>query len=192
MFIITERQYNIIMQQAQACHPQESGGILGGRDSTILGVLPIPNQFLYDRTGTFGITQDDLDRADQFLKKHSLEYLGIYHSHPKGVPYPSAQDLSHFQKYLFIIGLKDRHNPELYAWRVENGKVYQENIKVISDTGITVIDINTGQPKLSQNLTKEEMERLSHLINDMIAGKNPEYQRLSSLGWDASSFSTFA
>ncbi len=192
MFIITERQYNIIMQQAQACYPQESGGILGGTGNTILGVLPIPNQFLYDRTGTFGITQDDLDRADHFLKKHSLEYLGLYHSHPKGAPYPSAQDLSYSQKYLFIVGLKDRHNPELYAWRVENGKVHQENIKVISDAGITVIDINTGQPKLSQNLTKEEMERLSHLIDDMIAGKNPEYQRLSSHGWDASSFSTFA
>ena len=44
MFIITERQYSIIMKQAQACYPQETGGFLGGRENTILGILPIPNK----------------------------------------------------------------------------------------------------------------------------------------------------
>jgi len=192
MFIITERQYNIILQQAQACYPQESGGILGGRGNTILGVLPIPNQFLYDRTGTFGITSDDLERADVFLKRHELEYLGVYHSHPQGLPYPSQQDLSYYQKYLFIVGLSDRHNPELYAWRAEGKNVFQEDIRVISDFGVTVIDINTGKPKVSDNVTQAEMIRLSNLIDDMITGKNPEYEKIASHGWDASSFSTFA
>ncbi|MEE8637508.1 MAG: M67 family metallopeptidase, partial [Candidatus Margulisiibacteriota bacterium] len=138
MFIITERQYKIIMHQAQACYPQESGGFLGGRENTILGVLPIPNKCLYDRTEVFALTDDDIDLAYKFLIKHKLEYLGIYHSHPKGVPYPSEQDLAHHQKYLFIVGLKDRYNPELYAWRVEGKKVYAEDIKIISDIGVTV------------------------------------------------------
>ncbi|MFH1387628.1 MAG: Mov34/MPN/PAD-1 family protein [bacterium] len=192
MFRITQRQYDIIMKQAQACYPQETGGFLGGRENTILGVLPIPNKHLYNRTETFALSSDDIDTAYRFLVKHQLEYLGIYHTHPKGIPVPSAQDLSHNQKYLFIIGLQDRYNPEFYAWRVENGKVYSENIKIISDTGITVIDIATGQPKLSENAPNQELDRLATMIDGMIAGKRPEYPTLSPTLWDASNFSTFA
>ena len=151
MFIITERQYNIIMKQAQACYPQESGGFLGGRENTILGVLPIPNKVVQGRNEVFGITAEDIELAYRFLVKHKLEYMGIYHSHPKGAPYPSEQDLSHKQKHLFIIGLEDRNNPALYAWRVEEGQVIQEDIKIVSDSGVTVIDIVTGKPKLSEN-----------------------------------------
>ena len=192
MFIITERQYKIIMHQAQACYPQESGGFLGGRENTILGVLPVPNKYLYDRTEVFGITGDDVDLAYRFLAKHKLEYLGVYHSHPKGVPYPSEQDLAHHQKYLFIIGLQDRYNPELCAWRVEGKNVYREDIKIISDIGVTVIDIQTGKAKLSENVKKEELDRLANMIDDLIAGKEPRYQKMKPIKWDASSFSTLA
>ena len=98
MFKITEHQYNIIMKQAQDCYPQETGGILGGRDDTILGVLPIANKIVQDRTAVFGITAEDIERAYHFLVKHKLEYLGVYHTHPKGIPIPSAQDLAHTEK----------------------------------------------------------------------------------------------
>lgn len=192
MFKITERQYNIIMQQAQACYPQETGGILGGKGNTITGVLPIPNQYLYDRTENFAITSDDLDRAFAFLRKHNLEFLGVYHTHPKGVPYPSDQDLAHGQRYHFIIGLKDRYNPSLYAWRVEGGRVYSENIKIVSDYGVTVIDIKTGKPKLGDNVKPEMMDRLANMIDDFIAGRQPEYPKLDPKNWDASTFSTMA
>lgn len=192
MFVITERQYQIIMKQAQSCYPQETGGFLGGHGNTILGVLPIPNQYLYDRTETFMITGDDVDLAYRFLVKHKLEYLGVYHSHPRGIPVPSAQDLSHNQKYLFIIGLQDRYNPELYAWRVEDGKVYSENIKIMSDQGVTVVDIHTGKPKLSESSNPQYLDPLAQMIDDMIAGKTPTYPRLDPKNWDASSFSTFA
>ncbi len=193
MFKITERQYNIIMKQAQDNYPQESGGILGGQGDTITGLLPIANKITRDRTQTFGITSDDIERAFQFLAKYQLEYLGLYHTHPRGVPIPSAQDLSHQQKYLFIIGLADRYNPELYAWRVEGRDVYQEDIKIISDAGVTVIDIGTGKPKLSQNLSREEMNTMVSTINNWIGGRAPEYLKFGpTTKWDPSSFSTFA
>ena len=192
MFVITEHQYYIIMKQAQACYPQESGGFLGGRENTILGVLPIPNKTSENLTEAFALTDDDIDLANRFLTKHKLEYLGIYHSHPKGFPYPSEQDLAHRQKYLFIVGLRDRYNPELYAWRVEGKNVYQEDIKVISDIGITVIDIRTGKPKLSENVPPQEMDRIANMIDDILAGKEPEYKKMGPIKWDASSFSTLA
>lgn len=192
MFIITERQYNIIMKQAQDCWPAETGGFLGGRENKILGVLPIPNKNPGDQTSTFALSDDDIELAYRFLVKNRLEYLGVYHTHPRGIPYPSPQDLSHNQKFLFIIGLQDRRNPELYAWRVENGRVSQEDIKIISDFGVTVVDIHTGQPKLMANATKATADKLANDIDAMIAGQTPNYPKLEPTGWDASSFSTFA
>lgn len=193
MFKITERQYKIIMKQAQDNYPQETGGVLGGHEETITGVLPIANKIMKDRTQTFGITNEDIERAYQFLTKYRLDYLGLYHTHPRGVPIPSEQDLSHNQKYLFIIGLADRYNPELYAWRVEGRDVYQEDIKIISDAGVTVVDIATGKPKLSQNLSREDMNNMVSTINNWIAGQAPEYQKFPpTTKWDPSSFSTFA
>jgi proteasome lid subunit RPN8/RPN11 len=192
VFKITERQYQLIMQQAQASYPNETGGILGGHADTILGVLPIVNKFFPDPKKTFGISTEDIERAYHFLTKHRLEYLGVYHTHPRGIASPSEQDLAHRQKYLFIIGLADRFNPELYAWRVEGNHIYQEDIKIISDLGVTVVDVRTGQPKLSQNLSRADMNKLVITINDWITGKAPEYPKIQPGHWDPSSFSTFA
>jgi proteasome lid subunit RPN8/RPN11 len=192
MFIITERQYNIIMKQAQSCFPQETGGFLGGHDNQILGVLPIPNKNLGDRTQAFALTADDLDLAYRFLVKHKLEYLGIYHSHPGGVPIPSAQDLTHHQKYLFIVGLKDRYNPELFAWRVEQDRLFPEDIKITSDLGALVIDIRTGKPQLTGSASAQYLDRLADMVDGMVAGQMPVYPKCDPQNWDASSFSTFA
>jgi len=193
MFVITERQYNIIMKQCQACYPQETGGFLGGQENKILGVLPIPNKNLYDRTEVFALTSDDVDLAYRFLAKHKLEYLGVYHSHPKGVPIPSEQDLAHHQKYLFIVGLQDRYNPALYAWKVEGRNVYQEDIKIVSDAGVTVVDIRTGQPQMSESAPKQEMDHIANMVEDLLTeGKEPQYKKMNPTMWDASTFSTFA
>jgi len=75
---------------------------------------------------------------------------------------------------------------------VENGRVYSEDIKIMSDSGITVVDIKTGKPKLSENVSKIEMDRIAHIIDDMIAGKEPTYPKFETNRWDPSSFSTFA
>lgn len=190
MFKITRHQYDLIMHHVQSCYPQEAGGILGGKDGLILGVLPIPNKFLYDRTEVFAITADDIDRAYAFLAKYNLDYLGVYHSHPKGIPYPSEEDLKHNQLYHFIIGLLDRYNPEFAAYEIVKGKPIRVPIQVISDKGFTVLDLHPGKSKLSQ-AAPEELVKLADMINKMILGIDIEYPKMPPT-WDASTFSTEA
>jgi proteasome lid subunit RPN8/RPN11 len=194
MFIITERQYNIIMEQSQTAYPEETGGFLGGKNNEILGVLPVFNKnFEGDRKKEYGLTTEDIYRAHDFFKKHGLEYLGVYHTHPQGIAYPSDQDLKNFQKHLFIISLKDRYNPEFRAYTVAPGrKVIPEPIKVIDDRHTTVIDIDTGKPKLSDNVMAEEMIKLHSMIDDLIDRK-AHYPKLTpSNEWEPSSFNTVA
>jgi len=189
MFIITNRQYDLIMHQAQACYPQEAGGILGGREDVILGVLPVFNQFLYDRTKTFGMTADDIDRGYRFLAKHNLDYYGIYHSHPKGIPYPSREDLSHNQRYHFIVSLADRYNPVFAAWEVEKGEIIQVPIQIVDENLVEQMYLSPEMPSLSES-APDEMTKLSRMIGDIISGKI-EYKK-ESPKWDSSSFSTTA
>lgn len=190
MFTITRRQYDLIMHQAQACFPQESGGILGGREDVILGILPVFNQNLYDRTTQFGMTADDIDRGFRFLEKYNLNYYGIYHSHPKGIPYPSKQDLSHGQKYLFIIGLQDRFNPQLIAWEIEKGEPVQVPIRVVDDKLVEEMYLSPENPRLADVAEPDELVRLAKMIDDIIH-KRIEYPK-DAPTWDSSSFSTTA
>jgi len=189
VFIITNRQYDLIMHQAQACYPQEAGGILGGRENVILGVLPVFNQFLYDRTKTFGMTADDIDRGYRFLAKHDLEYYGIYHSHPKGIPYPSREDLSHNQRYHFIISLADRYNPILMAWEVAGSQIIQVPIQIVDEGLVEQMYLSPEKPSISE-AAPDEMTKLAGMISDIIEGKiryNKEAPK-----WDSSTFSTTA
>ncbi len=190
MLKITKRQYDIIMSQAQAAYPQECGGILGGREDTVLGVLPIVNKDFSNPEVSYGISLEDLQRAGQFLQKHGLEYLGVYHSHPKGAAFPSQQDLSNYQKYHFIIGLSDRYNPELRVYRLEDNKLYAEPIRIVDDMGYTVVDISSGKPLLSENVSREEMNKLAQMIDDYIH-RRLSYSKMEPI-WDSSSFSTLA
>ncbi len=191
MFAITRRQYDIIMHQAQACYPQESGGFLGGREGVILGVLPTFNMHLYDRTNTFAMTTDDFDRAARFFEKYKLDSYGVYHSHPKGIPYPSRQDLAHNQKYHFIVGLADRYNPELYAYEVENGEVIPVPIQIVDESLVEQMYLSPEDPKLASAAPPDDMKELADMINAMIEGRDVDYRK-EPPKWDSSSFSTRA
>lgn len=196
MFTITQRQYELIMRQAQENFPFETGGILCGDNQGIIkGVMPLYNLAEGDQKRQFGITADDISRGFEFAQKHGLLFYGIYHTHPEGAPYPSDEDLKHNQRFLFIISLQNRYNPELAAFSVwPGGKVVQEEIKVINNNGLTVIDIVTGKPKLSDNVTAEEMTKLNNLIEDIIEQKlkYPKLQPKNKFEAYRSSFNTEA
>jgi len=192
MFVITQRQYEIIMTHLQENYPFEAGGILAGMGNNIKGVMPIVNQSTGDARKLFGVTSDDLARGHQFAKKHSLQFMGFYHSHPQGDAYPSDQDLNNNQKYLFIISLRDRYNPEFMAYEIINKTPIPIPIQIVDNRGVTVVDIETGKPKLSDNVVQEEMDKLSRLIDDIIDQKVKYPKMKPSNKYDSASFNTLA
>jgi len=196
MFTITQRQYELIMHQAQENFPYETGGILcGSPDGIIKGVMPLYNLAEGDQHRQFGITADDIRRGYDFAEKHGLVYFGVYHTHPQGAAYPSKEDLEHNQRHLFIISLRDRYNPELAAFSVSPTRIpTQEEINVINNNGVTVIDIHTGKPKLSDNVTAEEMSKLNLMIENIIEEKQkyPKLQPKNKFEAYRSSFNTEA
>ena len=53
------------------------------------------------------------------------ELVGFYHSHPKGKPIPSQEDISdaYWPDAIYVIAGLKRNNPSLAAWRIINGRV---------------------------------------------------------------------
>ena len=96
----------------------------------------------------FAIFPEDIERAHLFFNKHGLEYYGTYHSHPKGEAIPSKQDLSHIQKYLFIISLKNFDSPDFAAYEV-TGVQQAERVplRILSDKDFSVKDIHSDGTK---------------------------------------------
>ncbi len=180
MFVITQHQYDIIMEQAQKNYPYETGGILCGDETGIIkGVMPLYNYADGDQKKQFGITPEDIYRGHDFAKKHGLIYYGVYHTHPQGIAYPSEADLAHNQRYLFIISLRDRYNPEFAAYTISPTKnVSREEIQVINNKGVTVIDIHTGQAKFKDNAAQAEIDKLNSMIENIIEEKQ-KYQKFS-------------
>jgi proteasome lid subunit RPN8/RPN11 len=189
---ITQRQYEIIMRQALENLPRESGGFLGGTDGMIRGLFPVFNKCIENSTDTFVITTDDIMRAHDFFKMHKLEYYGVYHSHPKGLPEPSQQDLRNRQRYHFIIGLANPDDPILAAFTAKGMVAIKIPLQVIDNKGITVLDLQSNQQHVSESPFIEEMNRLHKFIED-IKQERAEYPRLAPINpYEKSDFSTIA
>lgn len=197
-FKITRRHYDIVIKQARMNLPQECGGFFGGSNHTISAILPQFNQHLEDKTGTFAVTNEDILRAHAFFEKNNLEYFGIYHTHPKGTADPSAQDLKHIQKYMFIISMRVPDHPDFAAYFVKGRDYRRVPLEIIEHSD--VVDIHTGKPSKKAELPKDkvgnlhqESDRLQTQLGQYISGKkiNYEKQKTNPLNQN-SDFSTLA
>jgi [CysO sulfur-carrier protein]-S-L-cysteine hydrolase len=58
--------------------------------------------------------------------------VGIYHSHPRSAPEPSQTDinLAHYPGWSYLIVSLSGDEPEVRAWRIEDGRVEEETIEV--------------------------------------------------------------
>jgi len=197
-FKITLKHYRTIVKQGLDNLPMEAGGFVGGRDGVIRGILPLYNMHLYDKTGTFTFTGEDVERAHAFCKKHNLEYYGLYHTHPKGVAYPSDADIQTGMPYHFILSLRNPESPEFAAYRIEKNIPIQVPLEVIPDTGYESISIHDPQIEaevinpFKVRSPKEDAEHLSQLIQNMKEEKQNDYPKMPPKHSDRSDFSTLA
>jgi proteasome lid subunit RPN8/RPN11 len=68
----------------------EACGLLAGRETQVEAVLPIANAA--QSPLRYRMEPMEQIRAFEWIESHSLELLGIYHSHPNGPGDPSASD----------------------------------------------------------------------------------------------------
>jgi proteasome lid subunit RPN8/RPN11 len=201
LYAITQRHYNIIIKQGIDNLPQEAGGFFGGKEGVIQAILPMGNQFLYDRTGTFAVSSEDIGRAHDFFAKHGLEYYGMYHTHPKGAPSPSKADIQTRNRYHIIIALSNPQQPIVAAFEVQGNHAHPLSLKILQESQYRAIDIHAPKEKdqdkeKTANLEKgkglhKEAEELGQLIQNIKENKS-QYKKEDPHQHSDSSFSTSA
>lgn len=198
--IIIKRQFHILNEQIINGYPNETGGFFAGKNNIILGVFPIANRrdSASGAQTTFSINEDDIYFAQKFFKDNQLNIMGMYHSHPNGLPIPSAKDMTHlvgnaFGRHHMIIAIKphnqlkkkfnvSRNEP---AYQIRLGLYYcpshREKIpielKIIENNRINEYLLTAGEGNLADNKTLSEYLKLEEKIAQLITQGKINYKK---------------
>jgi proteasome lid subunit RPN8/RPN11 len=192
---ITQKHYDTIVKQGFDNLPKESGGFVGGdADGFIKGILPIHNQYLFDKTATFGVTSEDFQRAYAFFEKNNLSYYCVYHTHPDGVAFPSQADINTGQRYHLIICYANKLKPEMAAFKIINNTPIQIPVTVVANPkgSVSTKDLKATKNPAQSLIINDERDLLNQRIANIIRNEPNNYERLSPKDNSGSDFSTFA
>lgn len=131
MVILEKRYAEEMIAHARAEDPYEVCGLLAGKDGRILKLYRCqsaersPYRYLLD-------PKDQL-RAMREMDENGWELVGIYHSHTKSPAYPSRTDIElafYPEALYFIISLLDPERPTIRTFRIVDGKVDEEELRI--------------------------------------------------------------
>jgi len=122
-----------IIAHARDTYPNESCGILAGRNSVPTHIYQVKNtdsnpriRYLMDTQEQFWIFKN--------MRHNALQLAAIYHSHPHTEAYPSPTDvkLAYYpEAYYILTSLQDPQNPIIHAYRIQDGKITEEQLEII-------------------------------------------------------------
>lgn len=132
MITIPKKLLQQIMEHTKGEYPQEACGILAGKDKVVEKVYQMENVSETPRTRYFMKPQEQL-RVFKEIRKLKLELLVIYHSHINSPAYPSAKDVElafYPDTSYLIISLNNKNITELKLFKIREGKINQEKLKI--------------------------------------------------------------
>ena len=179
-FKITQRHYDIIIKQGFDNHPEECGGFFGGKDNIIKALLPVYNHHLNNKTDTYMVYKEDVERAHLFFQKHNLDYFGLYHTHPNGSANPSKQDLSNKERYMLIVSYQHYQQPDFAIWEVINNFPYRCPVEILTKDYEVKDDASQNAPQVQQNCVIQNWNQLNSTLNNLVNNKGLAYTRYNS------------
>jgi [CysO sulfur-carrier protein]-S-L-cysteine hydrolase len=108
-------------------------GLLSGRDGEILEIFPAGNAAERPST-SYEIGPRDLFQSMRTLRRAKLEFLGIYHSHPRTPNEPSPTDISlafYPEVAYFIVSPKEDAERPVRAFTIRDGAAKELQIEVV-------------------------------------------------------------
>jgi len=127
-----ERKYaDEIIAHAREEAPNECCGVLGGRDGRVEKLFRAVNA--EKSPYRYNVDPHDLLRIYRECDANGWDFLAIYHSHTHTEAYPSPTDvrLAAWPESVYIIvSLADPENPVLKAFRIQDGRVSEEELGI--------------------------------------------------------------
>jgi proteasome lid subunit RPN8/RPN11 len=131
VFILKRKYADEIIAQAREEAPNECCGVLAGRDGRVEKLFRAVNA--EKSPYRYNVDPHELLRIYRECEASGWDFLAIYHSHTHTEAYPSPTDvrLAAWPDATYIIvSLADPENPVLRAFRIQDGRVSEEELSI--------------------------------------------------------------
>lgn len=141
--ILTKSQLDQLFDQARRDAPQETCGMIGGKEGRALKIYPVQN-VAENRVKNYLMEGMDQIRAMQDMDDNGYDIVSIYHSHPVSRAYPSATDVRDAydpdlgeQRYpdavYIIMTLMNPDAPEAHGYLLKGESITETELEIIND-----------------------------------------------------------
>ena len=131
MFVLERKYADEIIAQARQEAPNECCGVLAGRDGRVEKLFRAVNA--EKSPYRYNVDPRDLLRIYRECDAKGWDFLAIYHSHTHTEAYPSPTDVrlaAWPDSTYIIVSLADPENPVLRAFRIQDGRVSEEELRI--------------------------------------------------------------
>ena len=121
-----------LIAHARESYPLECCGIIAGSGTRIEQLVRIPNTI--ESPVEYKMDDAAVKSALDMLDAARLDFLGVYHSHPKSAAYPSNSDTAKapFPELDYvIISLIDIEKPVIKNFSIDNNVIIEEPLEII-------------------------------------------------------------
>jgi len=139
MIILKKGFFEQIVKQCKQEYPNEACGILAGKDVRVNGQSDRTVEKIYEMINVekspsfFSMSPEEQLKVNKDIRNLGFEMIGVYHSHVKSQAYPSSEDveLAFYPEVSYVIlSLQDLNNPVIRSFKIEEGKISEEEIKI--------------------------------------------------------------
>lgn len=130
VFFITRKAWKEIIRHCENERPCEACGLLSGKNGLAYKVWKMKN--IHHSPTSFAMDHDELRYVFAEMDKYNQQFMGIYHSHPSGIAYPSREDIlyNQYPDIIHLIVSLAGQKPVLKAYRYHGTAVIPYKINV--------------------------------------------------------------
>ena len=136
MLVLHRKLSEFIIHQAQEDHPIETCGIVAGPAGFDTPTRIIPMYNMAQSEDFFQFESKQQLEIWKEMERNGEEPVVIYHSHTSTQAYPSLTDIQHASEpgtHYLIVSTDKRYPSSLRSFRINNGKVIEERVKVVDE-----------------------------------------------------------
>jgi proteasome lid subunit RPN8/RPN11 len=123
--------FDEIVEQALAELPNEACGLIAAKEGIPVRLYPMHNAD--ESPTTYRLDPKEQLRVFDEIEDDGLELYAIYHSHTHTEAYPSPTDRRQAfypEAYYLLVSLADREEPVLRGFRILDGEVTEEEVRI--------------------------------------------------------------
>ncbi len=131
MLTLKKELFKRITEHAIREFPNEACGILSGSTERVNKVYEMTN--VEKSPQTFFMDAREQLKVMKEIRNEGQKMIGIYHSHVASPAFPSDHDVElalYPEVSYVIISIKDRENPSVRSFKIVEGKIREEELKI--------------------------------------------------------------